>query len=194
MALSNSEETIVGFFAKHPLEEFNINQIARELEISVGTAHNSLKKLENAKILISGKKANSIFYKMNFKDIIARKYCEISYIHQNKRFFEKNDHFNGFFDTLSQAFSGRMLVMLLSEKLLFIIVKDGEETKVHSLLKQLQPMKSYQKLSYKVIGRSDFLRLIFRQNLLINSVVISGFSEITEFLHEIDNARSRLVL
>ncbi len=58
-------------------EGYNVNQIARILNISVSWAHETLKLLEKESILISVKIANSILYRLNWENQKAQKITEL---------------------------------------------------------------------------------------------------------------------
>lgn len=55
----------------------NINQISRELKISVGSAFKILKELEEAKIILQLNLGNAKYYKINFENKEAIKLCEL---------------------------------------------------------------------------------------------------------------------
>lgn len=58
-------------------EGYNVNQIARILNISVSWAHETLKLLEKEGILLSVKIANSILYRLNWESQKAQKITEL---------------------------------------------------------------------------------------------------------------------
>lgn len=65
-------------------EGHNINQIARELKISVGSAFKILKELTKDKIINETKIGNGFFYTLNFKSIETKLICELILINQSK--------------------------------------------------------------------------------------------------------------
>ncbi len=58
-------------------EGYNVNQIARILNISVSWTHETLKLLEKEEILISLKIANSILYRLNWENQKTQKITEL---------------------------------------------------------------------------------------------------------------------
>ena len=56
---------------------YNINQIARILNISVSWTHETLKNLEKEGILLAVKTGNAILFRINWKDKKAEKVCEL---------------------------------------------------------------------------------------------------------------------
>ncbi len=61
----------------NPLQKYNVNQIARELDISVGSAHKIVKELDERHILSSEQMGNAIFYRLDFSSTEARRIAEI---------------------------------------------------------------------------------------------------------------------
>src|SRR3972149_64106 len=59
------------------LELFNINQISKLLDISVGSSFKILKELEKNKIVISSELGNAKFYQINLNNEETIKWCEI---------------------------------------------------------------------------------------------------------------------
>jgi len=56
---------IVEFLFRNIPNRFNVNQISRELKISVGSAYKILKSLEKKGVLVSQKIGNGIYYVLN---------------------------------------------------------------------------------------------------------------------------------
>ncbi len=57
-------------------EGYNVNQIARILNISVSWVHETLKILEKEGILVSVKIANAVFFKLNWENPKTEKICD----------------------------------------------------------------------------------------------------------------------
>jgi len=66
--LKNKYNKLIEFFISNPLEEYYVNEILNKVEISPKVLCDSLKELEDAGVLISSKKANSIYYRLNNKN------------------------------------------------------------------------------------------------------------------------------
>ena len=65
-------------------EGYNVNQIARILDISVSWVHDTLKQLEKEGILKSTKKANAVLFSLNWQDPKTEKICELILLDQVK--------------------------------------------------------------------------------------------------------------
>ena len=64
----NKYSKLIEFFISNPLKEYYVNEILSKVEISPQVLCDSLKELEDVGVLLSTKKANSIFYKLNNKN------------------------------------------------------------------------------------------------------------------------------
>lgn len=63
--VSKNGETIIKYLLKHGSERATINQISKQLDISVGSAHKILKEFEREGIVASEPIGNSIIYSLN---------------------------------------------------------------------------------------------------------------------------------
>ncbi|MBT7497472.1 pyruvate kinase [Candidatus Woesearchaeota archaeon] len=63
--ITKNQKKILEFFDKNKEHAVNVNQIARLLNISVGSAHKIMQELKSQKVLIAKKLGNSIVYKLN---------------------------------------------------------------------------------------------------------------------------------
>ena len=58
----------VEYLVRNIAEKFNVNQIARNLKISVGSAYKILKLLEKKQVLIAEKIGNGLYYNLNLEN------------------------------------------------------------------------------------------------------------------------------
>ena len=65
-------------------EGYNVNQIARILDISVSWVHDTLKQLEKEGVLKSAKKANAVLFSLNWGEPKTEKICELILLDQVK--------------------------------------------------------------------------------------------------------------
>ena len=68
---NNKYTKLIEFFISNPLDEFYVNEILSKIEISPQVLCNSLKELEDVGVLLSSKKANSIYYRLNGKNDVV---------------------------------------------------------------------------------------------------------------------------
>ncbi len=66
--LKNKYSKLIEFFISNPLGEFYVNEILNKVEISPQVLCDSLKELDEMGVLLSSKKANSIYYRLNNKN------------------------------------------------------------------------------------------------------------------------------
>lgn len=76
VSISENEARVVEFLHRNFSSKYNINQIARELNLSPMGSYKILKKLEKDSILIPEKIGNAIFYKINFDSDKAIELCK----------------------------------------------------------------------------------------------------------------------
>ena len=72
VSLTENEARTIEFLIRNFPREYNINQTAKELDISPGGMFKILKKLEKQKLLTGKKLGNNIFFKINYssQDVI----------------------------------------------------------------------------------------------------------------------------
>lgn len=66
VSLTENESRTIEFLIRNFYKEYNINQLAKKLDISPGGMFKILKKLEKQKFLISKKLGNNVFYEINY--------------------------------------------------------------------------------------------------------------------------------
>ncbi|MCH8004046.1 MAG: phosphoribosylformylglycinamidine cyclo-ligase [Nanoarchaeota archaeon] len=67
----NKYTKLIEFFISNPLNEYYVNEILNRIEISPQVLCNSLKELVDIGVLLSSKKANSIYYRLNNKNNVV---------------------------------------------------------------------------------------------------------------------------
>lgn len=75
VSLTENEARTMEFLIRNFSREYNINQLAKELNISPGGMFKILKKLERQKFLTGKKLGNGIFYKINYNSQDALDAC-----------------------------------------------------------------------------------------------------------------------
>ena len=83
---------IVEFLFRNIPNRFNVNQISRELKISVGSAYKILKSLEKKSVLVSLKIGNGIYYVLNLDNKEAENITELVLIESRNKSLSKNSH------------------------------------------------------------------------------------------------------
>jgi len=83
---------IIEFLFRNIPNRFNVNQISRELKISVGSAYKILKSLEKKSVLVSLKIGNGIYYALNLDNKEAENITELVLIESRNKSLSKNSH------------------------------------------------------------------------------------------------------
>ena len=68
---------IIEFLFRNIPNRYNVNQLSRELKISVGSAYKILKSLEKKSVLVSLKIGNGIYYVLNLDNKEAENVTEL---------------------------------------------------------------------------------------------------------------------
>jgi len=83
---------IVEFLFRNIPNRYNVNQLSRELKISVGSAYKILKSLEKKSVLVSLKIGNGIYYVLNLDNKEAENITELVLIESRNKSLSKNSH------------------------------------------------------------------------------------------------------
>lgn len=95
----SNEAKILEFLYKNPEKGYNINQIARLIGISVGSAFKILKIMEKRAYVVLYKEKNALIYRINLTDKTRELYYKLV-ICEKKHGQKKNkdcSHFRAFF-------------------------------------------------------------------------------------------------
>lgn len=76
---------IIGFLLRNVEKtRYNINQIAKSVKISLGSAFKILKELERNKIVIADSMGNAVYYTLNMENPEAFKLCELLLLEEKR--------------------------------------------------------------------------------------------------------------
>ena len=75
---SKNEQRILNFLTRHFTERYNINQLAKYMQITPAGALKLLRRLEHEKTVTPKRLGNAIFYNLNFTSDLARKKAELA--------------------------------------------------------------------------------------------------------------------
>ena len=78
VSLTTNEAKTIEFLIRNFSKDYNINQLAKKLSISVGGIFKILKKLKSWDFLIEKKLGNNIFYKINYDSQDALDACKFA--------------------------------------------------------------------------------------------------------------------
>ncbi|MBU4311709.1 MAG: hypothetical protein KJ706_03205, partial [Candidatus Omnitrophica bacterium] len=74
MELTRSEQIILKFFATHSGATLYESEIAKSIQISVGSANQSLKELSKKEMVSLEKRGNMNFYSLNLDNPLVRQF------------------------------------------------------------------------------------------------------------------------
>lgn len=189
-----NEEKVLALLLREAGEKYSINQLAKKIKISVGSAHKILKDFERRKIVIADRIANAVLYRINFKNKEARKLCELLLIKDKAQKLEKNKYAKIYSEDLKQFESladictlfGSILtkrekardvdVLFITKKAEAVVDKCADISK--SRTKTINPL---------IMNLKDFREKLIEKdaiviNILKNGVVLFGEEEIIKLL------------
>ena len=103
---------IMEFLLRNTAEEFNVNQISRQLKISVGGAHWTLKKLLGEGLISQKNIGNGIYYQLNLENPETRKRCELILLESKNKALSSNPSAKIYVSDIEKA-SGMSKVIIL---------------------------------------------------------------------------------
>ncbi|MBS3074138.1 hypothetical protein J4447_01645 [Candidatus Pacearchaeota archaeon] len=178
------------------LELFNINQISKLLDISVGSSFKILKELEKNKIVISSDLGNAKFYQINLNNEETIKWCEIL-LSEEKRNLKG---YSKIYAEEIQKFEHAELIILFGSVLnskdfndvdiLFITNKPKEVTKFCLNLSKVRTKP----VVPLILKKEDFIKEIKNKkevvlNILKTGITLRGESKLIEVLKNVRKQR-----
>ncbi len=195
---SKNTMRIIGFLLKRPAGRYNVNQLSKELGISVGSAHKIVKALSKGKILKSENLGNAIFYALNLENKESRKICEIFLIEDKNKELAKNQ-IAKVYSTEIENFPAKALVLfgsILTKKekaadvdALFIIENRKKVEKVTNFC--LEASKTKTKPIIPLIMTKGDLKIKLKEKnpvvmeIIKTGIVLSGEGLIVEVLSDV---------
>ena len=179
---------IMEFLLRRPGRQYNVNQISRKLEISVGSAHKILSELSGRGIIKAVSMGNAIFNQLNLSNSEAKKMCELIFIESRNRVLDRNPAARIYAEEIQKFKPAKALILFGSilEKgenakdvdVLFVIDSTADIKKVDSFTIEMSKIKS--KPVVPLIMTEDDLRTKIRgkeevtQNIITTGVVLGG--------------------
>lgn len=196
---SKNASRIIEFLLRHIPEEFNVNQIARQLQISAGGAHHILKKLQNKEILNRRKAGNAIYYKLNLENSETRKIGELLLIESAHHTISSNPAARIYASDLENvsriAYATILFGSILTRKEhardvdVFFLVDRKTISTIEKMCIDLAKVRT-KTIHPLFMTRSDFKRNIAKKDAVTSEIlrtgsVISGENEIIDVLRGI---------
>lgn len=176
-----------------PAEKHNINQVAKTLTISVGSAHKIVKELEKDSIIVSERMGNALFYRLNLRSRESRRITELILMERRKRILSENPIARVYADALETCRAEAVILFgsLLTEQekakdvdVLFLVTDNTEVKKVNSFCLGLSKTKPVVPLIMTKQDMRDKLREKNRviTDIMKKGVVLSGEDAVVEVL------------
>ena len=197
MLVSNNTSKIINFLIRN-LELYNINQIARALDLSVGSAHKILKTLEKRNIVNIRELGNAIYYSINLNNNEAVKLSELVAIEGKNNILMENKIANVYAQDLVK-FDAKLIILfgsILTKKneakdidVLFIIKNKEQVSEINNFCLEISKIRT-KKVNPLIMLEQDFVNNLKDkdkaiQDLIKNGIILKG-EEI--FIRTIKNA------
>lgn len=192
---------IIEFLLRHWTEEYNINQLSRNLKISAGGVHKILKSLVDKGVAVRKERGNATYFSVNLNDKEARKLSELVLLDSKGRILDSNPQakvYAGDLEKGSQLARAIMLFGSILEKktqakdvdVLFLVDKKNVR-KVEEFCLELSSIRP-KKVIPVIMTVDDFVRNLRKKDELVleilhTGVVIHGEEAIVEALGRLSN-------
>ncbi len=180
--LPNNLSRIIEYLFRNIPNRFNVNQIARGLKISVGSAYKILKLLNQKGILISQNIGNGIYYTLNLVNEQTKSMVKLVLIENKNKFLEKTPQAAIYAKDLKEAEKFCKSVILFGSILerkdakdvdvLFIVTK-GKTKKIEDFCLALSNSRP-KRISPLIMTAADFRKNIARKDMIVTGVLRRG--------------------
>lgn len=186
-------------FLIRSLNSYNINQISRNLGISVGSVHKILKNLENFNIVHSKNMGNAIYYSFNFEYNQALKLSHLILIEDKNKILKENK-VAGVYAFDLEKFDAKAIILfgsILTKKneakdvdVLFIIKNKEQVKKVNDFCLSISKIRT-KKINPLIMLEQDFINNLKNKNKALQDLTKNGIILKGEdiFIRGIKNAR-----
>ena len=181
MILSNNTFKIINFLIRN-LELYNINQIARPLDLSVGSVHKILKTLEKRNIVNIRELGNAIYYSINLNNNEAVKLSELVSIEGKNNILRENKTANVYAQDLAK-FNAKLIILfgsILTKKneakdidVLFIIKNKEQVNEINNFCLEISKIRT-KKVNPLIMLEQDFVNNLKDKNKAIQDLIKNG--------------------
>ena len=178
MVKTDNEKRLLRFLIRHFAENYSINQLAKQLDLTPKGMHKLLKRLEQQGIVKPQRMANAVFYKINFNSDLARKSVELSLFEEIEQPFARVQAKD--FERLRPMARAAVLfgsVLVKGEKAEDIdIMVILEKKKYHAFQKELGKLKAIKtKRIHSVIQLpEDFAKNLQKRDKVLFEILKAG--------------------
>ncbi len=180
MAINNKDK-ILNFLLRNT-EQYNINQIAKILKLSVGSVHKILKNLEERNIVNLKQLGNASYYSLNLNNIETIKYCELMLIEEKNNLLNKNKTAKIYVQDLEKYNSKSIILFgsILNKEdqakdvdVLFIIKNKEQIKEINSFCLEISKIRT-KKVNPLIMEEKDLILNIKNKNNAILDIIKKG--------------------
>lgn len=191
---------ILNFLIRN-LDSYNINQLSRKLNLSIGSVHKILKDLENIDIVKSKNIGNAIYYNINFENEQALRISQVIINEDKNNILKINKTANVYAQNLSK-FDAKLTILfgsILVKKdeakdvdVLFIIKNKNQVKEVNKFCLEISKIRT-KRISPLVMLEQDFINNLKKQNKAVIDLIKYGVALKGEdiFIKAIKNAHKK---
>ena len=202
MILPNNTFKIINFLIRN-LELYNINQMARALDLSVGSVHKILKTLEKRNIVNIKELGNAIYYSINLNNNEAVKLSELVSIEGKNNILRENKIANVYAQDLVK-FDAKLIILfgsILTKKneakdidVLFIIKHKEQVNEINNFCLEISKIRT-KKVNPLIMLEQDFVNNLKDKNKAVQDLIKTGIILKGEdiFIRAIKNAHQKQI-
>ena len=164
------------------LEQYNINQISRILDLSVGSAHKILKTLEKRSIADIEELGNAIYHTLNFNNNETIRLSELVLIEDKNNILRNNKIANIYAQDL-EKFDAKLIILfgsILTKKneakdvdVLFIVKNKKQIKDVNEFCLEISKIRT-KKVNPLIMLEEDFIYNLIHKNKAIIDLIKNG--------------------
>lgn len=173
---------IIEYLIRNIPQRFNINQIARALNISVGSAHKILKSLTEKGIVVSQGIGNAIYYNLNISSNETKNLAELVLIENRNKTLSKNPQAIIYAKDLQEINKFSKVIILFGSILekknakdvdvLFVINK-GMTKRVEDFCLKLSSLRP-KRVNPLIMTAEDLKKNIRKQDKVVSNILRKG--------------------
>ena len=189
---------IVEFLFRNIPNKFNVNQISRELKISVGSAYKILKSLEKRSVLVSQKIGNGIYYALSLDNKEAENITELVLLENRSKMLSKKPVASIYAKDLKEAEKLSKAIILFGSILdtkdandidVLFIIDRGRSGAIEDFCMKLSNLRP-KRINPLLMTMTDFKGNIKKQDkvvvdILRKGIILSGEDAIINTLREV---------
>ena len=178
---NNNKNKILNFLLRNT-NQYNINEIAKILKLSVGSVHKILKSLEERKIVNLKQLGNASYYSLNLNNTETIKYCEFLLIEEKNNLLENNKTAKIYISDLEKYDAKSVILFgsILNKEdkakdvdVLFIIKNKKQINEINNFCLEISKIRT-KKVNPLIMEEKDLIDNIKNKNNVILDILKKG--------------------